>query len=566
MIKALVPLLIFVASFSFASEELDRLVKCHKQFTGEIISPDSPLLSAVRKGSKTGLQACEEILAAANLYNGMAKDSKAQEAKKILHTFNTLHNSFFRNIPQKSVNSRMVYDPNDRSYYLLKALFSSNSEGQSAYHIKNIFTDNQTYKAVRQTSHNSKYRLRKLILGGPAMFEYIRPYSFHECEGFVECDSYPFAYETISPLIFDYSNVSYSSGVLKGGSHPFIRDDEKLFDIGRYRIPAQSGHEALMDVNDWTWELEESVPVGELVGVTPIRPKRLPHLHQRLFNDADGYWRNYLGPAFKQPYPNPVENIFDNLGAGMLFTPNYQEALGMDSSNVFVQNGVDQVPREWVQDVMSDFLCREVPVIRQADAVSFITREKNEKAPFRSSSSCMRCHATLDALSYISRNYQFSRTVTNKGEGKVWINGHHTPVLESEEPYTIEPDDFFPVSVAKGHFRYRDYEGVFHNVPLTSSLNDPKAAYRQFGAYLSQMDDPYICLTGKYFKYFTGISPVFYDPGDPEAPKLNERSARIQAFVKKLGKDLKKDGDLKGAILKIVRSDLFLDPSAQDIE
>ncbi|RZJ78365.1 MAG: hypothetical protein EOO47_14060, partial [Flavobacterium sp.] len=76
--------------------------------------------------------------------------------------------------------------------------------------------------------------------------------------------------------------------------------------------------------------IDESTPVGLIVGLQSQPARSIPHVHQRAYNDSDGYWRNYLGWAHRQPYPAPVEDIYDNFGAGILFTPNYQEALGMD--------------------------------------------------------------------------------------------------------------------------------------------------------------------------------------------------------------------------------------------
>src|SRR5690606_6202443 len=136
------------------------------------------------------------------------------------------------------------------------------------------------------------------------------------------------------------------------------------------------------------------------------------------------------------------------------------------------------------QDVIKDFLCREVPVIRQADAIAYTTTEPNTKASFRNGASCMRCHATLDALSTISRNYQYSRT-SPLGGGNLWINHVHYPSKPALDGLPKPHDHFFAVRPADGNFRYRDYQCKYHDVPLPASAQVPKASFRQFGDYLS---------------------------------------------------------------------------------
>ncbi len=80
------------------------------------------------------------------------------------------------------------------------------------------------------------------------------------------------------------------------------------------------------------------------------------------------------------------------------------------------------------------------------------------------------------------------------------------------------------------------------------------------------MDDPYVCLTSKYFKHFTGIAPVFFDPGDPDSPTLSARDIAIRNYVFNLGKSLKQDGDLRKIILEIISTNLYLNPEASSIK
>jgi hypothetical protein len=573
--------LLFASSFATptkakaaVADELDRFAKCHLQFTGEIVSPDNAQLALIRNG-KLGLKACEELLSTANLVGGtLTNGASRAEGKKILHTFNLVNNGFFVNLPQKSGSAKVFYDSNDRSYYLLKAMFSTDSSGNSNYKIQNIFSDPITYRGVREGTKNG-YRLDRVGAYDTSVYGFALP--FPRCgdggsqwNQWGSCTNYNYEYSTIDPRIFAKANIDVSTGVMRniagtqyGG---YVRDNGQLLMVGGqdFRSGSNSDINALYNYVGIPMSLNDATDMGTLVGLEATPARSIPNVQNRLFNDSDGYWRNHLGPAFAQPYPAKLDNMFDNLGTGILFTPNYQERLGLDTDNIAMQNGVDKIPRIWTQDVLKDFLCREIPVIRTEDAAGDTQAVLNPLAPFRAAVSCMRCHATIDNLSFIARNYQYSNSAPfSKG---VMVNRFHKPTAgDMINPPNI-PDPFFPVRPARGAFRYRDYKGNSHSLPLVSTAADPQAAFRQFASYLSQMEDPYACIAGKYFKYFTGIEPKFFDPGDPDAPVLSARDKALQEYVMALGKYLKDTGDLRKTILDIVSSQLYLDPLANSIK
>ncbi len=476
-----------VSSSAAIVDEVDRFVKCYQQFTGELPASNNSKLISIKSGTLSGTQACTDVLKSANLVSGALTSSTKDEGKKILHTFNILHNSFFKHLPIKDDKHRWVYDYNDRSYYLLNALFSTSSNGASNYPMSKIFKDDVTYKAVREAQISSNlYRPGRHTSAGVAVFDGI--YSFTRCgsghNNWQPCASYNYSYQTINQRMFDVAKVSVSSGVqVKTASTGRVTNNDKELAIGGYGIDGNTDHNAVLVTNDWTWGLQEGVMPGTLVGLEPQAAKTLPHIHQRMFNNSDGYYRSYVGPAFGQPYPFRVDDIYDNLGAGILFTPNYQEALGMDTETILTQNGVNQIPRQWSEDLISDFFCRAIPVIRQEDAIPHTVSQVSQLAPFRNSVSCMRCHATIDNLSFIARNYQYSKTSPLHG-GQIYINQFHKPTYDDLGSVPTNPDDFFPVRTANGNFRYRDYSGVLHDVPLVSTKNDPKRAFRELAQYI----------------------------------------------------------------------------------
>lgn len=561
----LVSLIATPSASAAVADELNRFAKCHLQFTGEIVSPDHKLLASVRAGM-SGIDACTALLKSGNLVNGLLASGDVRvEGKKILHTFNILNNSFFANLPKKEGKHKWIYDSNDRSYYLLNAMFSTDTSGRSTYPIQKIFTDATTYRGVRDAVEGG-YRLSEIQRWDTSVYGFALPHSIrgNNWNVWYSCPNWDYTYATIDSRIFADASVSVASGRMESfAPSPKVRENGEFFDISGVKY-----------TNDWTglyvvhpvsMALEEGIAAGQLVGLEASRPRSIPNIQNKSFGDTDGYWRNHLGPAYQQPYPDKVDDLYDNLGAGILFTPNYQETLGMDTNNLLVQNGVNLVARTWAQDVLKDFLCRDIPVIRVADAIAETEPVLNQAAPFRSAVSCMRCHSTMDNLAFISRNYQYSLTSPVGGAGFM-ANRFHTPALPDVVNPPAVADQFFPVRPARGKFRYRDYSGNLHDLPLVSSASDPKAAFRQFARHLSGMDDPYACIAGKYFKYFTGIQPKFSDPGDPDAPVLSARDKALQEYVLALGKYLKDTGDLQKTILDIVSSQLFVDPLASTIK
>lgn len=555
--------------------ESDRFLKCHSQFTGEVLDSDDANLVLVKNGSINGVEACRRLLSQASLINGelQTQNSNSYEVgKKVLASFLTLGNSLFETVASKdfadSPLSRYVYDINDRSYYLLLAMFSANSSGASDYNFKKIFTDSVTYRAKRENSSNSGHFIHRVqVFGASNLDAPVIPYPMcGERNSWSTCSSFENNYATLSNEVFAVSGVDVSSGFLVPTMPTQkIRENEELFDISLYGHNGINDFFGQYDNNRLDFSSNDIAHTGELVGVVPKESFSIPSVFMQRINDSDGYYRNYLGPAFMQPYPFPINNIHDNLSAGLLFTPNSQQSMQVDEENIFVQNGLEKVPRRWSEGFFKDFLCRDIPVIRVQDAAVHVEAVPNQIVGFRNSASCMRCHASMDNLAYIGRNYRLKRASPRGGES-VYINQFLHPTFPQETSVPSTPDKFFVVRPASGQFRFRDLYGNYHDVQLSSNTNEPKKAFKELGEYLANnLDDSYACLVSKYFTHFTGLEVSFFDPGDPDAPQLDSRQLAIQNYIVNLGKRLKTDGRLKDIILDIVSSDLYINPKRGQI-
>lgn len=105
-------------------------VRCHLQFTQRRPAFDSPLLEAVRAGSKAPVAACMELLDSARILAGSLELSPAKKndptAKAVLRSFNDFHNQFFFRNDATLVDDTALSSHNLRTYefghYLTQSL------------------------------------------------------------------------------------------------------------------------------------------------------------------------------------------------------------------------------------------------------------------------------------------------------------------------------------------------------------------------------------------------------------------------------------------------------------
>ncbi|MCB0420872.1 MAG: hypothetical protein KDD61_07745 [Bdellovibrionales bacterium] len=238
-------------------------------------------------------------------------------------------------------------------------------------------------------------------------------------------------------------------------------------------------------------------------------------------------------------------NAAANLGGGVLGSQPYL-LLTVDEDATFKSDGAVEMPRKWARNFISDFLCRDLPLIRPNDGDAFIA--PNSDVEFRKASSCIRCHATMDRMASTLRNLNFNAIAgqnsltpsmglvvaqefpQNKGAESGW------PAIEDKD-YAHRP--------TRGTLFFRNYKGELINQPVTS-VSD-------LGLKLSQQDDPYICLASRYYRYFTGISTNVGDIGDTSLGySLSKGDLERRNLVIQLGLELKGHKNLRTLIQRIL--------------
>lgn len=247
-------------------------------------------------------------------------------------------------------------------------------------------------------------------------------------------------------------------------------------------------------------------------------------------------------------------NLHDNLATGLLGLRPYIAA-----STNWIDNGAPNLQylhRRLSQNYIKDFLCRDLPVVRESDILNMVSVSSTALA-FRKASSCVRCHATMDPMAASFRNIALiklgNRMDTELNRFMVIPHKRTSTLSTPEVGWPAEKDDNFYKRPATGRFFFRTYDGRLVNRTLASH-NDLSTAF-------AETDDAYICFAKKMFKHFTGIEIRMFDAGDAANASymqtLTPEDWEYRNFVVKAGLNLKKHQKGKELIKEIMQSPFY---------
>lgn len=260
-------------------------------------------------------------------------------------------------------------------------------------------------------------------------------------------------------------------------------------------------------------------------------------------------------PEVKFPKPGRPAGTVDlngSVGGGLLGTHQYLllNTSPMDTDTPYKTDGGVQVHRRWGKAVFSDLLCREIPVVRESDVIGLV--DPKSSIPFRTSSACTKCHASMDRAAGTIRGYHLNpigkSQMSPYGE-KIrggLIPVQHAVTQASEAKWPTEPDADYYRRPASGVFYFRSYAGELIDRPV-SSVSD-------LGQKISETDDFYICLAKRYYRHFTGINVNNGDLGDPyRTSVLSAGDLAHRNSVIALGKNLKAHQSLRLLVSEILQ-------------
>jgi hypothetical protein len=297
-----------------------------------------------------------------------------------------------------------------------------------------------------------------------------------------------------------------------------------------------------------------TIEVGDLTGIRPTTESfTFPNVDLKPLNELPGNKEAGLNYSF---------DVFKTYGGGILGTPiyfllNYGQTFNTPS------NGTTKLPRHWALENMRAFLCRSVPALRDADVTQFLV--PTSTAPFRTSTSCLKCHATLDQMGYTARNLAMVSTdydAAIHGDKTAMVAVSYRPEFPSSSGWPSEPVENFHRQNPSGRLFFRSVSGKLVDIPLQN--------LSELGTALTTVPDYYQCAAKRYFEYLTGISIPLYDRGDPLNKIFNAalttRDVANIKFVADLGADLQKTQSLKSLLKSILNSPYYRSANFQPAE
>jgi hypothetical protein len=347
--------------------------------------------------------------------------------------------------------------------------------------------------------------------------------------------------------------------------------NSKLYEVSPFvfRDPTTANTALGRNINKHVAVYTTAIPTimpGDLVGIQPTSVSfTVPDISLIPLNG------NATDKGVNNPGVNYSYDFFKTFGGGVLGTPIYLLLnLGHPFNMRF--NGQLKVPRRWSQQNMQTFLCASLPALRESDVLSFV--DTTSSAPFRNSSSCVMCHATLDPMAYTARNIVtgVGDTYRPTQDGDVTLDPNGVRInppaaysrdsaivtsfkatLPSVSGWPTEPVPNFHMQTPTGRLRFRSMTGVLVDQAVTGISG--------LGTAMTQTDDYYTCAAKRYFEFMTGISVPLYDRTDPRNDALNrslsQEAVQDRLFVEKLGKDLRSSGSVIDVIEEIMSSDYY---------
>lgn len=280
----------------------------------------------------------------------------------------------------------------------------------------------------------------------------------------------------------------------------------------------------------------ETISVGQLKSISRWKPNQTKVVE---------FYKNDLER-------DPIKGNFDfhkGLGGGLLGDKTYL-TLNFGHSPGTIMDGQRKVMRSWSKAVFNDLLCRNLPVIDGEDSISFI--QESSKISFQRNQSCMRCHASIDNLAGVSRNFTtglnnlIAQSPTHENDDPIALQT--TVPVNTNNIWNKQILTKYVQSPSRGIFYYRDNKGKLHNIRLEN--------IDKLGEYLLSLDDFYECTTSRYITFLTGhkidVSKLYFTSEDP-----------TQSYLRKLviteSRKLKSHQNIMTFLKNILDSEIYKD-------
>lgn len=476
--------------------------RCYAQLSQVAVPINDPRLAQINNRQITGAQACSMLLSEADFDSQGRLRTINPLTIKIVKTFTDFHRSWFTNSRlEQSTDYSLesdggtmdVFDASEPALFITRQLFLPNAQ------YRNILRGSVGVQAIRQEERSISASL-----------------------GFVE--------EMTVPSRFYFGN----NGSIQENKFTFANISKQFLDFNN-----QVGRPA----EDYV--ILPKMTAGEIIGVQMnTLSAMIPNFYLRLFHTDQNARADY-GDAIDYSF-----DIYKNRGGGILGSSTFfMMNSGHTKGQIF--NGSTKVPRAWTKAAMESLMCSPFPSLRESDISQFVT--SGSSAPFRNSSSCVQCHATLDPFAYVARNRVVGNSdFTNYIKSTILV-GNFKATMASVSGWPSEPVPNFHRQEPTGKLYYRSATGALVNRTVNNS--------EEMGQAMSETDDFYQCAAKRYFEYFTGINVSLYDRTNPANSELNRKLTNTdkndRKFIEKLAKDLRSTQSLPNMVRQIIGSDYY---------
>lgn len=503
------PFLILFASVQVYGQSLltnvETYAKCYSKITDHPVDPTSADYKAVAANKLNPVTACMDTLKKANFVEINDQRVLANKndiiSRSILRNFHQFHLSWFTSLHSNNTHDTLhaFVDNTEPGLFITDALFGEK-------HYKTITTSNTPLRGVREQNSPATYVVNTLNL---------------------------------SPV-----------DITVGGKK--ISAKRILMMAPMDKTPATP--DRYFDVNT----IDKKVPLGPLVGIQTAPTVTIP-------------LPPFAGRATLTPtqlastmYEGTSVNLTENYGGGILGVPS------LFINNVEQYGAMDgglKVHRRWANNIFYDILCSSLPNLPENNSEVKKEHElfmsQNSNLSFRTNTTCLACHTTIDNLAHVARNVQI-RDLANNNFERDFRESHPEKIFSSffgvykhkaREPATtiIDVDPLYNKREPKGSVTYMNYDKKFINRPVTG--------LQEYGEVLASENDLYVCAAKRYYKFFTGVDvPLTYIPLDKDKKPKNAADTfnhYHRQTVINLGVKLKTHGSLQTLIEEILKTKTF---------
>ncbi len=490
-------------SAAYTFSEVEYFGRCYALLTGRPVPLAHPLRKKVQSKTVTGLDACNSILEKGRLKpDGTLLYANDSESIYVLNRFYQFHRTWFPiNNAEKLTdfnvdfggNTEDVFDITEPALALTRVLFADHKYREALTTLPGV-------RGIREKRGliNSEYD------------EYFGGFTSPSRRAYVD-------------------NLAWNDNVF--GFRSLGESDAPSINATLLSAP--------------------KIGVGDLVGIV-LNDDQLTVPNITLFPNALELPEETRGPsATNLVYSYDILKPF---GAGVLGSQVFLLSYIGHGLRVKI-DGALKVQRRWSQQALQTFLCANLPTLLKTDVTSYLSNSETAP-PFRSSTNCLACHATLDPMAYPLRNMTLGSSDMRRPGSPfkatmlmAQFKADH-PAINEWSPEAVED---FNQQAPKGRFFYRSVTGKLIDVAV-NNLNE-------LGETLVSTDDYYQCAAAHYVEQLTGIRVPLYNRQDPRFSELNQGlssdDVRDRKFVETLGTRLKQTQSLFDLVQEIIRSPYF---------